>query len=137
MGRGYGPSGGTTYSYTEYWLIPGPHTGRGPKNYQRSNDRITEDVNERLTRHGELDASNIQVSADNGEVTLKGTVQSRRAKRMAEDAAESVSGVTDVHNRLTVQGEEDEDTESSTSSKQNASSKGPSKNQSKGSSSSS
>lgn len=80
----------------------GPHAGRGPKDYQRSNERIIEDVNENLTRHGRVDASRIQVSAEDGEVTLEGTVDSRRAKRMAEDAAEDVPGVRDVHNRLRI-----------------------------------
>jgi hypothetical protein len=35
-----------------------------------------------------------------GEVTLTGTVESRYAKRLAEDLAESVSGVTHVQNNL-------------------------------------
>ena len=90
-----------SYSYTEVWLIPGEHTGRGPEGYQRSQDSIKEEVNERLTRHGQLNPNNVQVEVDdNGEVTLNGTVSSRRDKRMAEDAIETVSGVRDVHNRL-------------------------------------
>ena len=76
------------------------HAGRGPRNYQRSDDRIEEDVNEALTRHPGLDASEIEVKVDKGEVTLRGTVDSRLDKRMAEDAAESCSGVRDVHNQL-------------------------------------
>ncbi|HET7553677.1 MAG TPA: BON domain-containing protein [Gemmatimonadaceae bacterium] len=78
------------------------HAGRGPRNYQRSDDRIEEDVNEALTRHPALDASEIDVKVQNGEVTLTGTVDSRQDKRMAEDAAESCSGVRDVHNQLRV-----------------------------------
>ena len=62
-----------------------------------------EDAHERLTRHGGVDASNISVSVEDGEITLEGTVDSRRAKRMAEDAVEDISGVRDVHNRLRVQ----------------------------------
>lgn len=93
----------TTFTYTEYWLIPGPFTGQGPEGYQRSDDRIMDDVCDRLTRHGQLDASDINVNVNNGEVTLTGNVDSRRAKRMAEDTAESVSGVKDVHNELKVQ----------------------------------
>ncbi|MDX1532257.1 MAG: BON domain-containing protein, partial [Rhodothermales bacterium] len=105
-GRDYGgrdyDRGVTTYSYTEYWLIPGPMTGRGPEGYQRSASSIREDVNERLTHHGQIDASGIEVHVENGEVTLKGTVDSEREKQMAEDTAEDVSGVNEVHNRLTV-----------------------------------
>ena len=81
----------------------GPHYGRGPKNYQRSDDRIREDVNEQLTYHHDLDATDIEVRAENGEVTLSGTVPDRRQKRMAEDAADGVRGVKDVHNQLRVQ----------------------------------
>jgi hypothetical protein len=92
----------TYWTYTEYWLIPGPFTGMGPEGYQRADDRIEEDVCERLTQHGRLDASDIQVEVKNAEVTLKGEVDSRGAKRMAEDTAESVSGVKDVHNELKV-----------------------------------
>jgi hypothetical protein len=93
----------TTWSYSDVWLIPGPFTGVGPQDYQRSDERILEDVNERLTQHGRLDARNIHVEVSNCEVTLTGTVEDRQSKRMAEDVAESVSGVKDVHNQLRLQ----------------------------------
>jgi hypothetical protein len=64
--------------------------------------RIEEDVNERLTWHPYLDATDIHVRVNDGEVTLEGTVDSRQAKRLAEDVAEAVWGVTEVHNRLRV-----------------------------------
>lgn len=92
------------WPYMEPWAVPGPFTGRGPEGYQRSGEAIREDVCERLTRHGRLDASGIRVQVDGGEVTLEGTVDSRAAKRMAEDAAETVAGVRDVHNRLRIRG---------------------------------
>lgn len=78
----------------------GYHVGRGPKGYRRSDDRIREDVNEELTRHPEIDASEIEVRVENGEVSLMGEVEERRDKRLAEDIAERVSGVTEVHNQL-------------------------------------
>ncbi|MEZ0171477.1 CBS domain-containing protein [Microvirga sp. TS319] len=76
------------------------HRGRGPRNYQRSDDRIREDVNERLSDDARLDASEIEVTVQNREVTLTGTVRDRNEKRWAEDIAESVSGVTHVQNNL-------------------------------------
>lgn len=79
------------------------HRGRGPKGYQRSDARILEDVNDRLTDDPHVDASNIDVSVANREVTLNGTVNSRFEKRHAEDLAESVSGVIHVQNNLRVQ----------------------------------
>lgn len=78
------------------------HRGRGPRNYMRSDERIREDVNDRLTDDPQIDASDIEVAVQNREVTLTGTVQVRWAKRHAEDLAESVSGVTHVQNNLRV-----------------------------------
>jgi osmotically-inducible protein OsmY len=76
--------------------------GRGPRNYSRSDDRIKEDINDRLTDHHYIDASDIDVEVNGGEVILTGTVDSRYAKRMAEDIAEDVSGVHNVENRIRV-----------------------------------
>jgi len=76
------------------------HRGRGPRNYRRSDERIKEDINDRLSDRGDLDASDIDVTVINAEVTLEGTVNSRRDKRLAEDIAEEVSGVQNVENRL-------------------------------------
>jgi osmotically-inducible protein OsmY len=78
------------------------HRGKGPKGYTRSDDRIKEDVNERLSDDPHIDASEIEVSVENGEVTLTGTVDSRSAKRRAEDIVEALSGVKNVENRLRV-----------------------------------
>lgn len=79
------------------------HRGRGPKGYQRSDSRINEDVHDRLTDHPGLDASNITVRVENGEVTLDGQVSRRGDKRAAEDCAESVTGVRHVQNNLRLQ----------------------------------
>jgi osmotically-inducible protein OsmY len=80
----------------------GPHAGRGPKNYQRSDERIREDVSDSLTDDPDVDATEITVEARDGEVTLSGTVQTREEKRCAEACAEEVSGVRDVINQLRV-----------------------------------
>lgn len=82
--------------------------GRGPKGYRRSDDRIREDVNDRLTEDWHLDAYDIEVQVSNCEVTLAGKVGSREEKRRAEDIAESVSGVQHVQNNLRVKSGEDE-----------------------------
>ena len=82
--------------------IRGLHRGRGPKSYSRSDGRILEDVNDRLTDDPFLDASDIEVSVEKGEVTLSGQVSSRHDKRRAEDLAENVSGVKHVQNNLRV-----------------------------------
>ncbi|HUE85425.1 MAG TPA: BON domain-containing protein [Vicinamibacterales bacterium] len=75
--------------------------GRGPKGYQRPDTRIHEEVCDRLT-YSDVDAENIEVTVTSAEVTLSGTVRDRRDKRRAEDLAEEVSGVRDVHNNIRV-----------------------------------
>jgi hypothetical protein len=82
------------------------HRGKGPKNYQRSDDRIKDDINDRLSDDWFIDASDIDVTVQNGEVTLTGSVDERSAKRRAEDVAESVSGVKHVENRIRVSNKE-------------------------------
>lgn len=80
----------------------GPYGGRGPRGYQRSDERIREDVCDRLTEASDLDASEIDVTVDAGIVTLTGTVDGRVAKRRAEDLAAAARGVHDVQNHLTI-----------------------------------
>jgi hypothetical protein len=63
------------------------YTGRGPRNYQRTDERIHEDVCERLTDDPQVDAFDIEVRVKDGEVTLVGNVNSRQQKRRAEDVA--------------------------------------------------
>jgi hypothetical protein len=77
-------------------------SGRGPKDYKRSDDRIREEVSDRLTDDHAVDASNMTVQVQDGEVTLTGTVPNREQKRRAEDLAEAISGVREVTNNLRV-----------------------------------
>lgn len=81
----------------------GAYWGKGPKGYRRSDDRIREDVSDRLTEDAWLDASEIEVAVSDCEVTLNGTVSNRADKRRAEDCAERISGVRHVQNNLRVQ----------------------------------
>ena len=104
-GGGYTPTPGEGISREDRsWsaAAEGEHRGRGPKGYKRSDERIHEDVNDRLTDDAALDASGIIVAVAAGEVTLDGTVTSRFAKRRAEDCADSVAGVNHVQNNLRV-----------------------------------
>jgi len=93
-------SGRTFGGLTSYG--PGRFAGRGPKGYRRSDDRIREDICERLTEHPDIDASEMEIRVVNAEVILLGNVEDRNQKRMAEDVAESVSGVQDVRNDLKI-----------------------------------
>lgn len=81
---------------------PASHKGRGPKNYQRRDERILEDINDRLCDNPYIDASEIDVSVSEGNVVMSGSVENRESKRLAEDIGDSVSGVKNVENRLKV-----------------------------------
>lgn len=98
QGQGYSSSG---MGMSDMGM--GSHRGKGPKGYQRSDDRIREEVSDALQDAHDVDASNIEVQVQNGEVTLTGMVDDRQQKRRAEDCAERVRGVHDVQNQLRVQ----------------------------------
>ncbi len=70
-GRTYSPYA-ESYGYTDLWMKPGPYIGWGPAGYQRSDERIREDICERLTLHGQIDARKVEVDVNKGEVTLRG-----------------------------------------------------------------
>lgn len=105
-GAEYGGYGGARWPSRESggWSVAtrGGYAGRGPKGYTRSDERIREDVCDRLSWNDEVDATDIIVRVQNGEVTLEGSVETRRMKRLAEDIAEDVPGVLDVHNTVRV-----------------------------------
>lgn len=74
--------------------------GNGPKGYVRSDERLKEEISDRLMASPEIDSSDIEVEVSGGEVTLKGSVCCRSDKFAAEQLAESVMGVKDVSNQL-------------------------------------
>lgn len=97
-----GMPGGVIGQNRQEWRRSGPYVGKGPKGYARSDERIREDVCDRLTQDGQVDASDIEVTVANSEVTLAGSVNDRPQKRLAEDIVASVPGVRDVHNQIKV-----------------------------------
>jgi len=80
----------------------GLYRGKGPRSYQRRDERIVEEINDRLCDNPYIDASEIDVEVSNGDVILKGSVNDRESKRLAEDIGDSVAGVKNVENRLRV-----------------------------------
>jgi hypothetical protein len=91
--------GGRRWTASGY---PGGHRGVGPRGYVRSDERIREDVCERLTLHDAIDAASIEVGVSAGVVTLGGNVPERYMKHLAEDAVVDTVGVKDVENSLRV-----------------------------------
>jgi hypothetical protein len=59
-------------------------------------------VCDRLTEHPSIDASDIEVSVTEGDVTLTGRVDSRAVKHLTEVMVETVAGVKEVHNQLRI-----------------------------------
>lgn len=83
------------------------HRGKGPKGYIRTDERIQDDVNDRLSDDPMLDATDIEVTVSGGEVTLNGFVATRQDKRRAEDIVDAISGVNNVQNNLRVKPNEE------------------------------
>lgn len=93
---------GRDYDTFESPYYYGQYRGYGPKGYTRSDERIREDINERLTSDGRIDATDVNVAVTGGVVSLDGSVDDRQQKRIAEHIADSVSGVWDVDNHLNI-----------------------------------
>jgi hypothetical protein len=94
-------SGGQIPAEQRNWS-PGPHAGRGPRGYRRSDERIHGELCDRLTEAPDVDASDLEVEVREGRVTLSGTVPDRWMKHRAEDLAEAVMGVSEVENVVRV-----------------------------------
>ena len=67
-----------------------------------SNTDLIANVSDELLWDPKLDSTAIAVSADDGRITLRGTVGSLREKREAKKAAERVFGVISADNQLQV-----------------------------------
>lgn len=102
MERGQGGSFGAEYGGNPS-MGRGPHFGKGPQGYRRSDERIREDVCETLMRDHNVDATHIDVTVDDGIVTLKGTVEDRPMKRRAEEIIENLTSVLDIRNELRIE----------------------------------
>ena len=69
--------------------------------WQSSSDlRTWKKITDRLNKHSKIDASDIEVEVNKGEVTLKGKVDTEEEKQLAENIAMSVRGVSKIENHL-------------------------------------
>ena len=75
-------------------------TGRFPKNYTRTDERIREEICDRLAETYDLDPSDVEVKVDCGVVTLTGTVPERWMRYQIEHVCDAVAGVHDVQNDI-------------------------------------
>lgn len=74
----------------------------GPKNWQRSDERIHDDVCRMLADDDWVDASDLEVVVHQREVTLAGSVADGRQRARAVAIAEAARGVVDVLSRIRV-----------------------------------
>jgi osmotically-inducible protein OsmY len=112
---GQGAYGG--YGQQQWGSPGGQRMRRGPKGYKRSDERLKEDISERLMQSGHIDPSEVTVEVQNGKVTLEGTVPERRMKHQIEDLVDDCPGVQDIDNRVRVsRGESGATSESGTAS---------------------
>ncbi|WP_411832065.1 BON domain-containing protein [Pseudoxanthomonas mexicana] len=79
------------------------YRGRGPRGFARTDARIHEDLNERLTDDPYVDASDLQVTVVAGVITLAGSVPTRAMKYRAEDIAADCGGSSgEIRNEIRV-----------------------------------
>ncbi len=97
QGQPYGQAYGQGY---------GQHGARrltsGPKGYQRSDERLKEDISERLMESHHIDSSDVSIDVHGAKVVLDGTVPSRHMKHAIEDLVDACPGVQDIDNRVRV-----------------------------------
>jgi len=74
----------------------------GPKGYQRSDERLREDISERLMQARYIDSSDVTVEVSAAKVVLDGTVPERPMKHAIEDLVDACPGVQDIDNRIRV-----------------------------------
>jgi hypothetical protein len=89
------------YGYDRYARTERPFK-RGPKGYQRSDERLQEDISERLMQSEHVDSSEVTVNVVAGKVILEGSVPSRYMKHYIEDLADGCPGVQDIDNKIRV-----------------------------------
>jgi|GEM_PF-750953 len=76
------------------------YSGRGPRGYQRADDKIWEDVCDALANAFEVDASDMEVYVEDNVVFLSGNANTPEEAWRAEKLAYNVYGVDSVRNQL-------------------------------------
>lgn len=100
----YGREPGYGYGFEQrpYESETGHFRGRGPKGYERSDERLREIICERLTDEPSVDASDVSIDVKDKIVKLTGSVPDRRTKYEIEELVERCGGVKDMENHIRV-----------------------------------
>jgi len=80
----------------------GERVATGPKNWQRSDERLHDEICTMLADDDWVDASDLEVVVHHREVNISGTVKDRRQRERAIDIAEAARGVVEVMSRIRV-----------------------------------
>ncbi len=96
------PEYGYGFGQGPYKREVGEFRGRGPKGYERSDERLREIICERLTDEPSVDASDVSIEVKDKVVKLTGHVSDRRTKYEIEDLVEHCGGVKDIDNQIRV-----------------------------------
>lgn len=81
-------------------------TGIGPKGWKLSDEKLKERVSEVLLHSHDVDPSGIEIQVEDRVVYLRGTIQSKGMRRVAEDLVASIPGVEDVFTELKIKDNE-------------------------------
>lgn len=80
------------------------HPQQRPSRFrQRTDEDLLDFVHDVLSKHPDIDVSQIALSLDNGVVILRGLVETRRMKRLIEDVIIGLPGIHDVQNRIAIE----------------------------------
>lgn len=106
--RNYGSLGQDTFSSdfspARQWRADSQRRYRtGPKGYTRSDERLREDICERLMLADSVDPTEVSVTVKEGKVVLEGSVPNRGMKHTIEDLVDAAPGVQDIENRIRVE----------------------------------
>lgn len=74
----------------------------GPKGYRRSDQRMLEDICDRLFVADHIDSSEVTIEVSAAKAVLDGAVPQRWMKHAIEDLADACPGIEDVENRIRV-----------------------------------
>jgi hypothetical protein len=93
---------GTNWNRDIHQYVDNSYYGKGPKGWKFADEKLKERVCEVLLHSHEVDASEIDVSVEEGCVYLNGNISSNGMKRVAVDLVDSIPGVEDVFTQLNI-----------------------------------
>jgi hypothetical protein len=76
--------------------------GRAPRTCWRTDERVREDICDRLMMNHHIDVRDVSVAVREGIVILEGSVPERRMRYLIEDLAADCMNAIDVENRIRV-----------------------------------